>query len=118
VITAGIVLSYLVGVIALVDQLRRSPSEWTAADRNRSWWLGTTAVLSLFACGLLVGFAYLVGVVPYFADAESMSGDFAKHVSSAGVAPRITPTEAGAAPQLPATPTPSTRIELTLEDFS
>jgi uncharacterized iron-regulated membrane protein len=66
-ITALVVTSYIIAGVTLVGQLRRPASQWTAADRNRSWWIGVTSVLGLLGCGIFVGLAYLVGVVPAFA---------------------------------------------------
>jgi len=78
VITAIIVVSYISGAVALVDQLRRPASAWTAADRDRGWWLSATVLLGLFACGLFVGIAYLIGVVPRFATNDGIDPSFRK----------------------------------------
>jgi hypothetical protein len=77
-ITAIIVISYAAAVLALIDQIRRPASAWAAADRNRGWWIGMTVVLGLFACGVIIGACYLVGVVPRFASSAPVDDAFRK----------------------------------------
>ena len=70
--------SYLCGAVALLDQLRRPPSAWAAADRNRGWWISTTVALGIFACGLFVAAAYLIGVVLAFSNRSQTDASFRK----------------------------------------
>jgi hypothetical protein len=78
VITGIIVASYISAAVALADQLRRPASAWTAADRDRGWWLSATVILGLAACGLFIGIAYLLGVVPRFASDDGVDPSFRK----------------------------------------
>jgi H+/Cl- antiporter ClcA len=78
VITAIIVISYLAGFATLADELRRPASVWAAADRNRGWWISTTVILGVMACGLFVGVAYLIGVVPNFSEHDGVDEAFRK----------------------------------------
>jgi formate-dependent nitrite reductase membrane component NrfD len=77
-ITAFLVVSYLIGLATLADELRRPASAWAAADRNRSWWISTTILLGIFACGLFIGIAYLIGVVPNFGQHDGVDDAFRK----------------------------------------
>jgi cbb3-type cytochrome oxidase subunit 1 len=75
-ITAWIVISYIVGLAAVIDQVRRPASEWASADRNRSWWIGTTAVAAFFACGVFAALAYFIGVLPRFGQRDGIDEGF------------------------------------------
>jgi uncharacterized membrane protein YdcZ (DUF606 family) len=75
---AVIVCSYVIGAVALIDQMRRTPSEWAAADRNRAWWTWMTGMLTLVACGVVAGLAYLFGVVPRFGHDDGVDNSFRK----------------------------------------
>jgi hypothetical protein len=77
-ITGVLVISYLAAAAALADQLRRPASEWAAADRNRGWWISMTVFLGLFACGIFIAPAYLVGVVPRFSSQVAVDDAFRK----------------------------------------
>lgn len=77
-ITTFITISYITALAAAADQLRRPASVWAAADRNRGWWVGSTAVLGLVACGVFISLAYLVGVVPNFANDDGIDIAFRK----------------------------------------
>lgn len=67
VLTAILVVSYVVGILALIHAYTRPHSAWVRADRNRGYWLSTMAILTFFAMGVLVAIAYFVGVVPRLA---------------------------------------------------
>jgi hypothetical protein len=61
------ILSCVCGVAVIVDALRRSSTQWIAADRDRSFWITMSTILSFFfPVGPLIGLIYLVGVVPRF----------------------------------------------------
>ena len=77
-ITAILVISYLAAAAALADQLRRPASTWAAADRDRGWWIATTIVFGLFACGIFIAPAYLLGVVPHFSGEVAVDDAFRK----------------------------------------
>lgn len=77
-ITAILVISYLAAAAALADQLRRPASAWAAADRDRGWWIGMTVVFGLFACGIFIASAYLLGVVPRFTGQVAVDDSFRK----------------------------------------
>jgi uncharacterized iron-regulated membrane protein len=75
------VISLVASALTLVDQVRRPSSEWTAADRDRSYWIGATAVAGLFACGLLAALVYAIGVLPRFAGAPPSDAAFSKRAA-------------------------------------
>jgi hypothetical protein len=77
-ITGILIISYLAAAAALGDQLRRPASAWVAADRNRGWWIATTTVFGLFACGIVIAPAYLLGVVPRFGNHLAVDDAFRK----------------------------------------
>jgi len=73
-----IVISYLAGLGALVDQIRRPASQWVAADRNRGAWISATVLCGFPACGLLVALVYLMGVLPRFSADDRVDAAFRK----------------------------------------
>ncbi len=77
-IAAFLVVSYLAAAIALIDQLRRPASEWLGADRNRGSWITATVLLGIVACGLFIAVAYVVAVVPRFAENPDIDSTFRK----------------------------------------
>lgn len=77
-ITGILIISYLAAAGALADQLRRPASVWVSADRNRGWWIGMTIVFGLFACGIFIAPAYLLGVVPRFGNQIAVDDAFRK----------------------------------------
>jgi hypothetical protein len=79
-IVAIIVISYIIAGVALVDQLRRPAARWVVADRNRSWWVSATVGFGLLACGIFIGLAYLVGVVPAFGRDDQLDDAFRKRL--------------------------------------
>jgi hypothetical protein len=67
---AWIALSYALGVVLAVDQLRRPPAVWEAAGRNRRFWVVLCCAMGFHGLGEYAAVAYLVGVVPRFRAAE------------------------------------------------
>ncbi len=61
-------------VIAFIDALRRSPSEWIEADRNRGYWLITLVLFSVFAAPF-----YALFVLPRFPHRQQIDGSFLKN---------------------------------------
>jgi hypothetical protein len=61
-----IVISYLVGGLALVHALTRPPSAWIEADRNKGFWVTMLIVLTLVGLGVVIGPIYGFMVVPNF----------------------------------------------------
>ena len=51
-------------VLVVVDMLRRQPSVWASADRQRSFWVGLTGAAGLFGAGIFAIAAYLLLVLP------------------------------------------------------
>jgi hypothetical protein len=59
-----IAASYLVGIGLVLDQLRRTPSEWQAAGRDRRFWVALSLILGFHGLGQYALAGYLGGVVP------------------------------------------------------
>ncbi len=59
-----LVVSFVLGAVAWADQLRRPESRWLAAGRDRGWWTGITAALTLLGLGALPALAYAVLALP------------------------------------------------------
>jgi hypothetical protein len=74
------VISVICAAIAVYDAYRRPESAWVTADRNRSWWVGTIAVLGLFGLGPLALVVYGVALVPRLsaADRQAPANPFRK----------------------------------------
>jgi hypothetical protein len=72
------IISWITGALLVVDQLRRPESAWAAADRNRAYWVTVSALLGLMALGLAVAAAYVVLVVPRFAERDAVHDAFRK----------------------------------------
>ena len=60
-----------IGILGIVDAFRHSASDWTAADRNRPFWV----VLMLFL-GPFGVLSYLVAVRPRFQLSSGISDEF------------------------------------------
>ena len=60
-----------VALVCVLDAMLHSASQWTAADRNRWFW-----VIFLTVLGPLFLVPYLVGVRPGFARARIVSDEF------------------------------------------
>lgn len=73
-----LVISYLAGIVTVIDMVRRPQSAWVAADRDRTWWVSGGVILSVFACGLIVAIAYAVAVLPHFSSETGVDHDFRK----------------------------------------
>jgi hypothetical protein len=63
------IVSLVIAALAIADQARRSPSQWTAADRDRGSWMTWTVLVSLVFLGPIAALAYAIGVVPRFGQA-------------------------------------------------
>lgn len=77
-ITAIFVISYLIGAVTVLDEMRRPHSAWVAADRNRGWWITTSVIFGIAGCGLFMGIAYLVGVLPGLSQSGAVDPSFRK----------------------------------------
>ncbi|MFI4991566.1 MAG: PLDc N-terminal domain-containing protein [Solirubrobacterales bacterium] len=55
------VLLIVVAAVAFLDAVRRPPSQWIEADRNRAFWLVMIVLMNVI--GVV---AYLIAVVPRF----------------------------------------------------
>jgi hypothetical protein len=65
---ALLITSYVCGVLAFVHGFSRPASQWVGADRNRGFWLGTIATVTVFGLGLIAALAYIIGVLPHYAN--------------------------------------------------
>ena len=72
--SALVVIFYVIAAIACIDALRRSPSEWIEADRNKGFWIAMLVLLN--GLGVLI---YVLFVVPRFAARRPVHGEFLKH---------------------------------------
>jgi hypothetical protein len=75
-----VILIWLVNIYCTVDAARRPPTAWSAADRDKFFWVAMLAA----GCFLLVPAfvimpGYLIGVRPRFADAPIIDDRFRKH---------------------------------------
>lgn len=61
------ILSLVAAVLTLVDQLRRSPADWIAADRDRGSWVTWTGIAGVLFVGQVAAIAYAIRVLPRFA---------------------------------------------------
>ena len=59
-----IAASYVIAVAVPADQLRRSPSEWEAAGRDRRFWVMVTLIMGFHGLGPYAAAAYFVNVRP------------------------------------------------------
>jgi hypothetical protein len=63
--TEYIVLSYIVSAAVTGFALSRPSSAWLHADRDKSWWITSMVVMTLFGpVGLIGAATFLVGVLP------------------------------------------------------
>jgi hypothetical protein len=74
------ILSLVVAALAVADQARRSPSEWTAADRERGYWMTWTVLAGLVYLGLVAAIVYAIGVVPRFGHVSASDDGFRRTV--------------------------------------
>lgn len=123
-----LIASILATGVTLLDQLRRPASAWTAADRDRGYWITGTAFCGLLCLGIPVGFAYAIGVLPYFGSGPEVDPAFRKtpavrtpasESSSSARAPvRLLP-DPGGDPPPPAQPQPRSpgRLVIELDDL-
>lgn len=64
-LTALIVVCYLITIAAVIDAVRRPSYAWVEADRNRAYWVsGLVFGLLFLPVGILLAIAYAVGVLP------------------------------------------------------
>jgi hypothetical protein len=75
-----VVVCYGVTAVAFVDALRRSPSEWLEADRNKAFWL-----VMLVFLNVLGALAYVLFVVTRFSGSRATGEDFLKRSSDRSV---------------------------------
>jgi uncharacterized iron-regulated membrane protein len=88
-------VSLIVSGLVVVDELRRPASEWTAADRNRGYWVGLTVTAGFLFLGVLAALVYAVALVPRFAMAQDSDSAFRKHaVPPTARTPMVTSAEA------------------------
>jgi hypothetical protein len=61
-----IAASYVVAIVLALEQLRRPLSAWSAAGRERRFWVAVTLVTGFHGLGQLAAVAYFTSVVPRF----------------------------------------------------
>lgn len=106
-VTAVWVTSLLAAGLTVLDQFAHPPSNWTAADRDRGYWVTTTVAAGLFCLGIVMAVVYLVGVRSRFGAAQPADAEFRK--SAAPLAPARLPAP-------PPEPAGSRKLVIDLDD--
>lgn len=70
------IVSLVAAALTVADQLRRPASEWTAADRDRGFWVTWTVIAGFLCLGFVAAIVYAIGVAGRFGHAQQVDPGF------------------------------------------